>query len=427
MKRNFQLLSALIFCFFVLFSGKPYAEKDLQPAEFSVNDAVRRFSEAIRAKDSTMLREVVSPNFAVSVVTWPSSWNYLQTLFQHETIDSIVLPEGNKMKSVKGTFKNRVEVLVYVQGKEPQKTYIMLDNRDGKILYMDYFDVRYGLSRNRPSRLVAVLPIEHHDDKDAIIIRLKLNKSNKVLRFLFDSGADGMAISSALAEEIGMKANHAQNTSVVGGDMKISISSGNTVHLDTVQLLNQNIALFDNVREGVDGLIGLNLAKNYIVKVNFDEKKMYLYSFGTHNYDSKGEIEHIAVPRNVIHIPGYLNLTGKDTVQGEFVFDTGAEYFLMAFSPFVRKNRLLLRGFKPEGQSATVSMGISTPVYEGHAKEFGFGQTIKQMNMPVSLQASTGNSKWNPGVDGSVGVKMISRYNFTINLVEKEIHFSLRR
>jgi hypothetical protein len=99
----------------------------------------------------------------------------------------------------------------------------------------------------------------------------------------------------------------------------------------------------------------------------------------------------------------------------------------MGFSPCVRKNRLLLSGFKPEGQSVTVSMGLSTPVYQGKAVEFGVGKTIKQSNMPVSLQASSPSSNdWKPHADGSVGIRMISQYNFTINLLEKEIHFSPR-
>jgi hypothetical protein len=100
----------------------------------------------------------------------------------------------------------------------------------------------------------------------------------------------------------------------------------------------------------------------------------------------------------------------------------------MAFSPFVRSNRLLLSGgFKPERQSATVSMGITTPTYEGKAYEFALGTAVKQTDMPVSLQASSGNSTWKPDADGSAGVKLLSRYNFTINLPKNEVHFAPRQ
>jgi predicted aspartyl protease len=388
---------------------------------------IRDFSEAIQAKDTALLKNSVSANFAVATVTWPASRNYMQIIFDRETFDSIV-PIAGKIKAVNNSFKQKTEAIVYVRGKDPIKTNITFDARDGKILHIDYFDELFGMFRNRPSRLMAVLPIEQEEHSRAIIVYLKLNNYDKTLRFLFDTGADGMAISSELAEKIGVAANRSQHAGVVGGSVQVQISSGNTVLLDTFRLRNQNIAIFPKVRDGIDGLIGLNLAQNFIVKVNLDEKKMYLYSFGTFDYEDEGETESITVPRGIINIPGKLNLSGKKDVEGDFIFDSGAEYYLMGFSHWVRKNRLLLSGWKHENQATTVSMGIATPTYEGKAYEFKVGNFIKETNMPVSLQASTGNNNnFTPPADGSMGVKLITQYNFTINLLEKEIHFSRRK
>jgi len=391
-----------------------------------IEQTVRSFSDAVQAKDTALVMPLVSPNFAVATTTRPSSRNYLQTIFERELIDSITLAADIAVVP-KGLFKQEVGALVHLSGREPVKTNITFDGRDGTILYVDYFDSLYGLFRDRPARLMATLAIEQDEESSAIIVYLKLNSYDKPLRFLFDSGADGMAVSSELAAKAGVKASLSQTASVVGGNAQILVSSGNTVHLDSLQLQNQNIAIFEKVRNNIDGLIGLNLAKNFIVKVNFDEKKMYLYSFGTYEYEAMGETESITVPRGIIIIPGYLNLTGKDTVSGNFIFDTGAEYHFMGFSHFVREHRLLLSGFKPVNQSATTSMGITTPVYEGTAVAFGFGKSIKQTEMPVSLQASSGNSNWRPPADASIGIKLINNYNFTINLLEKEIHFTPRK
>jgi len=427
MKRNLIVLICLTCAFY---SCKPkQTNADSGVALLSVThieQAVRSFSEAVQAKDTSLFKSLVSSNFAVATGTWPSSRDYLQTIFVRDAIDSITLATDIIVVR-KGLFKQEVEALVHLSGKEPVNTKITFDGRDGTIVYVDYFDSRYGLFRDRPARLMAALPIEQDEENSAIIVYLKLNNYDKPLRFLFDSGADGMALSSELAAKAGVKASTSQNATVVGGNAQIVVSSGNTVHLDSLQLHNQNIAIFEKVRNNIDGLIGLNLAKNFIVNVNFDEKKMYLYSFGTYEYEAAGETESITVPRGIIIIPGYLNLTGEVSVNGNFIFDTGAEYHFMGFSHFVRENRLLLSGFKPENQSATTSMGITTPVYEGKAFEFGFGKSIKQTGMPVSLQASSGNSNWRPPADASVGVKLISNYNFTINLLEKEIHFSPRK
>jgi predicted aspartyl protease len=429
MKHNRTFIALLfVFCLCGSFSGTNNASAPILSAE-RVKQTIRDFSKALVAKDTALLGGTIAEHFSVSVATWPASRGYLQTMFDLETIDSLVPTDGKL--TVQNSFKQRTEATIYVRGREPQKTNVTFDIREGKILYVDYLDGRYGLFRNRPSLLMGVLPFEQEKDlgKDAIIVTLKINNYDKPLRFLFDTGADGMAISQEMAEKVGAKISHQQSTSVVGGNRQIVVSGGNTVHLtDTLRIPNQNMAIFETISTGLDGILGLNLARNWIVKVNFDEKNIYLYSFGDYEYEAEGEIEHITTPRGIIHIPGFLNLTGDKIVDGNFVFDTGAEYYLMAFSPWVRRNRLLLSGFKPENQASTTSMGITTPTYEGKAHEFAFGETIRQTNMPVSLQASSpASSNWNPGVDGSVGIKLLSQYNFTINLVEKEVHFGLRK
>ena len=110
-----------------------------------------------------------------------------------------------------------------------------------------------------------------------------------------------------------------------------------------------------------------------------------------------------------------------------FLLDTGANYYLIAFSRFVRQNRLLLSGFKPEGSGATVSLGHSTPVFYGHARSLKVGSVVSK-NVPVTLQASTGGDSSNhTDVDGSIGIQFFSDFNFTIDLLRKVVHLSPRK
>ena len=100
---------------------------------------------------------------------------------------------------------------------------------------------------------------------------------------------------------------------------------------------------------------------------------------------------------------------------------------MIAFSRFVRQNRLLLSGFKPEGSGATVSLGHSTPVFYGHARSLKVGSVVSK-NVPVTLQASTGGDSSNhTDVDGSIGIQFFSDFNFTIDLLRKVVHLSPRK
>ena len=424
MKPKTAPLFLLVFVLCFSASNAQAESTELSPEH--IKQTIRNFSKAVQAKDTSLLSESVSPHFALSIDTWPVSRSYMQTIFQNMTIDSIV-PIDGKIMAKRGRFKQKTEAMVFVNGREPIKTNITFDARNGKILYVDYFDNLYSMHRNRPSQLAAILPFEE-ESSGAIIVQIKINDHPEPLRFLFDTGADGMAISEEAAEKAGVRANRQQGAHVVGGQRQILVSQGNTVHIDTLKLLQQNMAIFEKVRDGIDGLLGINLARNHIIRVNFDEKKIFIYTFGDYDYGSEGEVEYITRPSGILHIPGFLNLTGNRITEGNFVFDTGAEYYFMGFAPFVRRNRLLLTGFKPEREGTTVSMGITTPVFYGTAHEFGFGEIIRQNHIPVTLQGSTSaNANWNPGTDGSVGIRLISQYNFTINLMEKEIHFAPRK
>ncbi|MBE9598995.1 retropepsin-like aspartic protease [Pedobacter sp. MC2016-24] len=278
-------------------------------------------------------------------------------------------------------------------------------------------------SKAQQAKEVARFPFE--TDNGTIILTVKLNDFPRPLRLLFDTGADGMAISQSLADSIGLKVSRKQKASVVGGSMEISVSEGNTVHFPNFDFKNQSIAIFKEMHKGNDGIIGNALARRYITRVNYDQKEMVLYSFGDYTYEKEGASVPFTMPAGLFIIPGALSITTEPAHQGEFVFDTGASYSLICFRPFVKQNKLLVSGFKSEYSGSTTSMGMITPTFSGKAAAFTFSNMPAINDLPVTLMAGGGQSEsWNPGFDGSIGVRLISRYNFTINMQKKEIHFS---
>lgn len=284
------------------------------------------------------------------------------------------------------------------------------------------------LSSNDPllSKLLVKIPFE--TEQGSIILKIKLNNSSRILRLLFDTGADGMAIGQSLADSIGLKISRKKEVSVVGGNMEIKISDGNTVHFDGFEVKNQVIAVFKEMHKNVDGIIGNSIARMFITKVDYDKKELSLYNFGDYKYEKEGVSVPFTMPSHFFIIPGLLNIATGSTHTGDFVFDTGAIYNLICFRPFVKKNKLLISGFKPEYSGMTTSMGMTTPTFNGRAASFSFSNMPAIKNMPVTLMAAGGQSEdWNPDFDGSLGVRLISRYNFTINMEKKEIHLSPNR
>ncbi len=284
----------------------------------------------------------------------------------------------------------------------------------------------YGSSFAQQSKEVAIIPFESNNG--SIILTVKLNDFPRPLKLLFDTGADGMALSKSLADSIGLKVSRTQNASVVGGTMEISVSQSNTVHLGDFEFKNQSIAIFKEMHRETDGIIGNALAKNYITKVDYDKKEIRLYSFGDYTYEKGGTAVTFTIPSGVFTLPATLSITPDQSHSGSFVFDTGASYSLICFRPFVKQNKLLVSGFKSESHGSTTSMGMTTPTFSGKAFSFSFANMKAVRDMPLTLMAGGGQSEsWDPGFDGSIGVKLISQYNFTINMARKEIYFKANK
>ncbi|KAA6347654.1 hypothetical protein EZS27_004879 [termite gut metagenome] len=394
-----------------------------QTSEDKIKAILDTLGASLKNKDVELAQHCFAPNFSISTSTWPSARNQLNVILENLNFREVTFVSKEEQIAEETTL---VHVKFLLLDRQTQKSIIAF-SPDNKIVFIDYFDRLFGQSRYNKSNLAGILPFQQNKD-ESIILKIKLNNSESPLSFLLDTGADGMAIRKTLADSLNLRISHTQNANIVGGQAQVSISSGNTVHLsDSLSLTNQNIAIFETIRD-VDGIIGLNLVKHYITRIDFDRKEIHLYTFGEHQY-LKGETISISTPYNLILIPGSLNLTEKKTVNGNFLFDTGANYHLIAFARFVRKNRLLLSGFKPEAEGSTISMGHATPVFHGKAYEFSICENIVQNNMPVTLQASGAGDSSKSGEntpDGSIGIKFFSSYNLTIDLLRKEMHLSSR-
>lgn len=223
----------------------------------------RRFE----TKEIAVAQKSFAPEFSISIYSLPFASGLLKQIMEGITFQSIQ-PDWKGMKT-KGNVTS-LEVRFTLAGGQEEKSMIAF-NESGKILFVDYFDRLFGDSRYRKSSLAAVLPFRI--EGGSIILSARLNDSPRVMSFLLDTGADGMAIRRSLADSIGLKVSHSQEASVVGGRKTVQISADNVLRLsDSLSLKKQNIAIFERVRNGTDGIIGLNLIRKYITEVNLIRK-----------------------------------------------------------------------------------------------------------------------------------------------------------
>ena len=269
------------------------------------------------------------------------------------------------------------------------------------------------------SKPVAIIPFEFRNDR--IIIKLKINDSNKVLNMLFDTGADGVGMKKEVADAIGLKETRKQQASVVGGTSTIVISSGNTLCFDTLKIKNQNIGIFPNYNDELDGLFGANFLRNFITYIDFDHSVINLYRFGKINYPDGGTKIPLDYATGLPGIQAKAKLNNGKEILANLHFDTGAGYPLIFFGPSVKNNELE-KDFKVQFKSSTFSFSHETATLNGIIDFLEVG-TYKVPHFTGTLQG------WVEGMpdfgklnDGSLGIKIISKFNCFINVPAKEFY-----
>lgn len=400
----------ILFCFlFVPLTLLYSSNKD-------VVNVISALNTTLKTRNIESVRPFLAESFSISVV------------YDGDVLEkfNMILSDGrtaNKVELVSEQVKESGQILLDVIFFEPSrqvKSVIGLD-KSGKIEFIDYFNTLFGHSRFSHSEHVASFPFEMLED-DKMVIQIKINENDRPLRFMFDTGSDGMAVSKELAEKLNLNITSEQDASLVGGMAHISISDNNDIHIsDSLVIKGQSIGIFDNEPcAGCDGIIGLPFVYRYITKVDFINQVIHLYSFGDYKFENRGSLIPIKINYTIM-VPCTLNVIGEKDVSGNFVLDTGADFNLIGFSRFVRVNRLLFTGFKIDQIANTQGISNITPIRVGKVAKLKIGDEIQFDNTSVAFQLSYDDApEFEP--DGSLGIHLLKQHNLTIDLLRRNIH-----
>lgn len=381
----------------------------------SIKVVLQAINQSLEEKDVTILEPHFAQNFSLGTASLPLAEKFLNNIYQNVKIKSFELVETDENQPKVAPYLLHVETVLSDDKKST--SYIGLDT-EYKILFVDFYDKQYSGSRFSVSKLRTTIPFLLNET--GIMLSVKVNDSDKPLNFIFDTGANGLALTKEMAKELSVGTDRHQQSEAVGGIIKTSISENNKLTFEGgYEIKDQNIAIVPHLGEGIDGIVGLNLTRTNIVKINQDKKQLELYSYG--DYEDEQEFMTIKCPDALIDVPMSLNIRGRKDVQGNFILDTGANYKAIAFEKFVRKNRLLLTGFVVESEGSTESLGVLSHVYNGKVKTFQIGDKIIVNDMDITLQGSTGSSNDREIPDGSLGIQLLKNYNITIDLLRKRL------
>lgn len=272
---------------------------------------------------------------------------------------------------------------------------------------------------------VATIPMELYGDHT--FIKVSVNGSEE-LDYIFDTG-DGLAILDiSKAAEIGIASGSDEvitsaEGSISGKKVKHNefVIGGAPIH--NVSLHETDLTHLEmSVGREIDGIIGYDLLKNYVVELNYDDMQMLLYDPRSYTYSGSGKSFAIKLTSFIPHISATTVFANGEKLDGEFFVDTGAKTTVDYNTPYVEKN--LLASKIGESYIYLVA-GLGSKEYEHHrgtVNSFSFGG-FEYKNIPVGLSHAKHGIQNHKKISGILGGALLRQFNMVYDYHAKKMYW----
>jgi hypothetical protein len=275
------------------------------------------------------------------------------------------------------------------------------------------------------------LPFELIDNR--VFIEGQLNGRGP-FHFILDTGGGSFAISDDVARTLGLQVEDSGQESGVG---EKKVRTGGTriakVQLGDLRFEDMDATVFPDWGSGnvfgkkpVDGIVGLDVFQQVVVKHDYIHMVLTFTLPDKFNYRGSGVIVHFERPRQIPVVDAEL-----DGVRGKFGIDTGARSSLLAYGPFVDKNKLKEKyDAKLEG---VTGWGIGGPVRSllARANELKIGEVVVH-DLVIRLSTQKTGLTTSAGMAGLIGPDVLSQFDLTVDyphnrlIFEKNEHYGRR-
>jgi outer membrane lipoprotein-sorting protein len=235
---------------------------------------------------------------------------------------------------------------------------------------------------------------------------------SKPLSFILDTGAGGPVLDMETAKELDLKTigkfegrgagegtqevNIVTLTSVKLGDLIIDSVSAATISL-------KPLSKYEGMPD--DGILGYDLFSKFVVKIDYENRKLTLYEPSSFEYTGKGEILPITLEGNNPHVKAKID----GQYEGTFVLDTGARSSLVLHTPFVQKHEALTKDAKKIDVFSGIGIGGKAPGKVTRVKSIEIGN-FNILSPVTTLSSSEKGAFASEKIDGNIGGGILKRF-----------------
>jgi hypothetical protein len=272
--------------------------------------------------------------------------------------------------------------------------------------------------RAAPAPAVIALELEGRH----VIVQATVNKS-RPLSFVLDTGADRAIIRTDVAKELGLKLEGQINGRGAGP----GVQSGSFVRNATWSLVGLTgfsqpmtlalplPAISAAMGRSIDGIVGGEFIKQFVVELDYQAKLMRLHTPATFTYSGAGE----TVPIDFIEathptIAAKVTPVGGRPIEGRFMFDIGSGLALALHSPFVRTQKLLDGGLPTIRAIGSAGAGGKVAGRVGRVESLQIGSFTLSQPFTMFAQDDAGAFA-NAALAGNIGAQIAMRFHIFLD------------
>jgi len=261
---------------------------------------------------------------------------------------------------------------------------------------------------------------------DGIILgKAKLGDFPDSLNFVFDTGCGGLSLDSTAADRLKLVPRISPFTvRGIGGMRQQRLLDGMSLHLgnitlDSLTLQVSNYEILTSVYgERIDGIIGYSFFSRYLVKVDYDNSRIDIYSKGDVQYPKGG---FLLRPR-LLGLPMLQGqLSDAWDISSRFYFDTGAGLCLLFSSHFTSDSAVFGPKKKKPVRAEGAGLGGKTEMQLTTLKNFSLGP-FHFRQIPTYIFDDSYDVTSYPELGGLIGNDLLRRFNLILNYDRSEIY-----
>lgn len=260
-----------------------------------------------------------------------------------------------------------------------------------------------------------------------IFLNIKVNNSEP-LWFIFDTGDKFAIIDLERAKQLGLNLEGQINVGGAGaGVLKGAFVKDSNFTVPGLEGFTQPVTLAvpldglkPNFGHDVDGIIGSEFIKQFVVEVDYQARLLRLHDKQKFSYSGPGEIIPTKLSGGHPIVQGEVILHGRDAIKADFVVDLGSGGALALYSPFVEKHKLLETNQKTIRASGRGGAGGEITGRIGRIHGFKIGKFT--IDNPVTMfSQDTKGALADDVIQGNIGEQIMSRFKVLLDYERSRI------